>query len=99
MCELLGLSFAAPVSAEFSFREFAGRDHENPDGWGIAWYPDRSAALVKEPVAWRSSKHNEFLGALSSATYIAHVRHKTVGGEPTHADTHPFVRELAGSDY
>ena len=31
--------------------------------------------------------------------YIAHVRHKTTGGGPTHADTHPFARELLGRDY
>ena len=34
-----------------------------------------------------------------SRTYIAHVRHKTMGGEPTHADTHPFAREMGGRDY
>ena len=36
---------------------------------------------------------------LLSRIYLAHVRHKTVGGEPSHADTHPFARELGGRDY
>src|SRR4051794_36679571 len=102
MCELMGLSVEKPISANFSFREFAGGDHENPDGWGLAWYPDQSAAVIKEPIPWRSSQHSEFLEtyrALLSQTYIGHVRHKTVGGEPTHADTHPFLREFAGRDY
>jgi len=102
MCELMGLNFARPLSAAFSLRAFGDRDQENPDGWGLAWYPDRSAAVVKEPVSWRSSKHISFLESyqgLSSSIYLAHVRHKTVGSIPTHADTHPFVRELDGRNY
>lgn len=102
MCELMGLCFAEPVSADFSIREFARRDHENADGWGLAWYPDRAAAVVKEPVRWQDSTYTGFLETyhgLRSSVYLAHVRHKTVGGPPTHADTHPFVRELGGRDY
>jgi predicted glutamine amidotransferase len=102
MCELMGLSLQRAISASFSVREFGGRDEENADGWGLAWYPDRSAALVKEPVPWRASAHTKFLAAypgLQSAIYVAHVRHKTVGGQATHADTHPFLRELGGRDY
>ena len=34
-----------------------------------------------------------------AGSYLAHVRHKTIGGEPNHADTHPFARELGGRDY
>jgi predicted glutamine amidotransferase len=102
MCELMGLSLDRPASAHFSIREFGSRDSQNVDGWGLAWYPDHSAAIVKEPVSWRASEHTGFLEkyhALRSCLYIAHVRHKTVGGKPTHADTHPFVRELAGREY
>ena len=102
MCELLGLCFARPISADFSIRRFADRDEQNADGWGLAWYPDRSVALIKEPVSWRESKHTGFLESyqrLLSSIYIAHVRHKTVGGPPTHADTHPFTRELTGREY
>ena len=104
MCELLALSFAGPVSADFSLREFAARGELNPDGWGMAWYPDggRSAALVKEPVRWNVSPTAGFLASnatLSSRIHLAHVRHKTVGDVPNHADTHPFTRELGGRDY
>jgi glutamine amidotransferase len=102
MCELLAMSFKEPISAEFSLREFGPRSEENPDGWGLAWYPDRSVALVKEPLQWTSSRRARFFesdAGLSSRIYLAHVRHKTMGGTPTHADTHPFVRELAGRDY
>ena len=102
MCELMGLSFARPISADFSLREFARRGDENADGWGLGWYPDRSLALVKEPVRWQASSYTGFLESyhgLLSPLYIAHVRHRTVGGEPTHADTQPFRRELGGVEY
>jgi predicted glutamine amidotransferase len=102
MCELMGLSFARPISADFSIHEFALRSAENADGWGLAWYPDRSAALIKEPLAWSASKFTRFLETyegLVSRTYIAHVRHRTTGGTPTRADTHPFLREWAGRDW
>jgi predicted glutamine amidotransferase len=102
MCELMGISSSRPVSAAISISEFAGRDENNADGWGLGWYPDRSAAVIKEPISWRSSKHTHFLQSypeIVSSLYIAHVRHKTVGGHSTHADTHPFVRESGGRDY
>jgi glutamine amidotransferase len=102
MCELMGLSFARPISADFSIREFALRSDENADGWGLGWYPDQSLAVVKEPVRWHGSPYTGFLETypnLQARIYIAHVRHKTTGGVATHADTHPFARELAGQDY
>ena len=102
MCELMGLSFAQPISADFSIREFAGRGTENADGWGLAWYPDRAVAVVKEPVRWGQTAYTTFLEnypALRSSLYIAHVRRRTIGAEPTYADTHPFTRELNGREY
>ena len=102
MCELMAMSFDAPVSPDFSIREFAARGEENPDGWGLGWYPDRSLAIVKEPVRWGASRHAGFLathGSIRSAILLAHVRYKTMGGEPSHADTHPFARELGGREY
>lgn len=102
MCELMAMSFESPISADFSLREFAARGEENPDGWGLGWYPDRSLAVIKEPLRWGASRIAGFLEShptLLSRIHIAHVRHKTTGGEPTHADTHPFAREQGGRDY
>jgi glutamine amidotransferase len=101
MCELMGFNFARPTLADFTIREFARRSEENADGWGLAWYPDRSLALIKEAVKWRSSEHTGFLesyAGIRSTVCIAHVRHMTVGRR-THADTHPFARELGGKEY
>jgi glutamine amidotransferase len=102
MCELMGLSFERPISADFSIREFGERGEENADGWGLAWYPDRAVTVVKEPVRWGETLYVNFLEnypGFRSALYIAHIRHRTIGGEPTYADTHPFVRELNGREY
>src|ERR1700693_4785757 len=101
MCELMGYSFAKPIVADFSIREFAHRGKDNADGWGLAWYPDRSLALVKEAVQWKASKHTGFLESYSdlrSSICLAHVRHLTTG-RATHADTHPFARELFGTEF
>jgi len=101
MCELMGYSFAKPIVADFSIREFALRGEENADGWGVAWYPDQSLALIKEAVKWKASTHSGFLesySGISSSVCMAHVRHLTTG-QATHADTHPFAREHLGTDY
>jgi len=102
MCELMGLCFAQPVLADFSMHAFAGGDADNPDGWGVAWYPDRSLSLVKESLTWRRSGFAQFLEkypGLESRIFIAHIRKQTTGGQPTHADTHPFSREFHGQEY
>src|SRR5438034_1519094 len=101
MCELMGMSFAKPVVASVSIQAFSERSKDNADGWGLAWYPDRSLAMIKQPVRW-SIEHTQFLEhypGLLSSTYVAHVRQKTTGHTPTHADTHPFSRELNGREY
>jgi glutamine amidotransferase len=97
----MGMCFAKPVMASVSIQAFSQRSLENADGWGLAWYPDRSLAMVKQPVRW-SVQHTQFLEhypGLLSSIYVAHVRQRTTGSTPTHADTHPFARELNGRDY
>jgi predicted glutamine amidotransferase len=102
MCELMGMCFTKPIAADFTIREFALRSEDNADGWGLSWYPDQSAAVAKEPLRWGETKYTSFLETYSgmrSTVYLAHVRHRTTGGTPTHADTHPFKRELNGRHY
>ena len=102
MCELMALSYTRPSAAGEAVGSFGGCGEENPHGWGLAWYSGRSLAMLKEPVKWHSSLHSAFLQTyvgLRSHLYIAHVRDKSIGGEPTHADTHPFGRELLGREY
>ncbi len=102
MCELLGLCFDHPVLADFSMQAFAGGDKDNPDGWGVGWYPDHSLSLVKEALTWRHSGFAQFIEdypGLESQLFIAHIRKKSTSGINTHADTHPFSREFRGRDY
>jgi len=97
----MAMSFAQPIVAHVSIQAFGVRSQDNADGWGLAWYPDRSLALVKQPVQW-SPTHTQFLEnypGLLSSIYVAHVRQRTVGSNPTRADTHPFSREWNGREY
>jgi glutamine amidotransferase len=101
MCELLGLSFNSPVTPNFSFKGFRNRGDENPHGWGLAFYPDESAQIIKEPIKATRSPLSDFLQdypAVQSKIIIAHVRY-TSGSEKSHRNTHPFYRELNGQDY
>ena len=102
MCELLAMSFDAPATAAFTIREFGPRGEENADGWGLAWYPDTSVAVIKEPVKWGDSPLAGFCETyanLTSRIFIGHVRDATAGLDRRHANTHPFSRELMGRDY
>ncbi|MEM2135618.1 MAG: class II glutamine amidotransferase [Candidatus Jordarchaeaceae archaeon] len=101
MCELLGMSFNLPVRPNISFRGFRHRGETNPDGWGIAFYPDESAQILKEPIKAKSSSLSKFLQdyqELQSKIFVAHVR-KASKGPKSHRNTHPFHRELNGKEY
>ena len=101
MCELLGMSFNLPVRPSISFRGFRYRGESNPHGWGIAFYQDESAQVVKEPVKVGKSSLSKFLQdyqEVKSKIFIAHVRYTSVGSK-SHKNTHPFYRELNGKEY
>jgi glutamine amidotransferase len=102
MCELLGLSFNEPVSPQVSFRAFTRRSQVNPDGWGIAFYPDKAAQVIKEPKKAEESKWAAFIKEdklpIQSKIFIIHVRKTSVGGN-VFKNTHPFHREFNGREY
>ncbi len=101
MCELLGMSFNLPVRPSISFRGFRRRGKDNPDGWGIAFYPDESAQIFKEPKEAQKSLLSEFLKDYQEARakiFVAHVRNASKGRK-SHKNTHPFYRELSGKEY
>lgn len=100
MCELLGVSSSAPVRVTYSLHEFAehgGLLHPNKSGWGIAYHEGKDALLMKEPEPASDSPWVRFIESqpLRSTCVIAHVRYASVG-EPSYANTHPFMRELGG---
>lgn len=98
MCELFAMSSRERSSVNYSLNEFAkhgGLTHRNRSGWGIAYFHDRDAFLVKEPEPAHDSPWVRFVAEqnLESRFIIAHVRLATVG-EPTLENTHPFRRAL-----
>ena len=95
------MSFNRAVNARISFRGFRHRSSGNPHGWGLAYYPDESAQVFKEPISAKRSELAEFVGnykGVKSRIFIAHVRFASRGGL-ARKNTHPFQRELNGRDY
>ena len=100
MCELFAMSSLKSSNVNYSLNEFArhgGSTYSNRSGWGIAYFADRDAFLIKEPEPASDSPWVEFVASqdLQSTCVIAHVRLATVG-EPTLHNTHPFRRALGG---
>ncbi|OUJ18418.1 putative glutamine amidotransferase [Methanonatronarchaeum thermophilum] len=101
MCELLGLCFNQSIRPSLSIRGFGYSDRDNPDGWGIGFYPDRCGQVFKEPIKASSSDLFRFLRdypGVNSKLVLAHVRKKTVA-KPQYMNSHPFRRELDGTMY
>jgi len=95
------MPFNLSVRPSISFRGFRHRGESNPHGWGIAFYPDESAQVIKEPIKVKESHLSKFLQGyqqLKSKIFIGHVRYSTTGSK-TYRNTHPFSRELNGKEY
>lgn len=100
MCELFAMSSRQRASVNYSLDEFArhgGLTRRNASGWGIAYFHDREAFLVKEPEPAHDSPWVRLIAQerLESRFVIAHVRRATVGA-PALQNTHPFRRALGG---
>jgi len=94
MCELLGFNFKKAINPNFSFSYFQQRSTNHKNGWGIAYYPDQSAQIIKEAIA---AEHSEFAKLISKSTIvksniiISHIR-KNSRGDQSFSNTHPFER-------
>lgn len=100
MCELFAMSSNAAASVKYSLEEFSkhgGLTAGNKDGWGISYYDEGEARLIKEAAPAASSPWVQFVADqyLRSDCVIAHVRLAS-RGKPRLENTHPFDRELAG---
>ena len=101
MCELLGMCFNQEVQPSFSLRGFRMRSERNPHGWGLAFYPDKSVQVYKEPVKSRKSLMAEIMegyNLIRSSIIMSHVRY-TSKGSVAQRNTHPFQREWDGREY
>ncbi len=103
MCELLGMSANVPTDICFSFTGLAqrgGRTGPHRDGWGIAFFEGRGCRVFKDQ---RPSVDSEIAKLIErypirSTAVICHIR-KANRGRVCLENTHPFVRELWGSQW
>jgi predicted glutamine amidotransferase len=100
MCRLLGIVANKEVDFHFSLfgnasRNLRTQSEENPDGWGIAVYPEEgSPKIKKEPL--KAAEDLSFDQAAFSAfgrILVGHVRLAS-SGRNRHENTHPF--EIGG---
>jgi predicted glutamine amidotransferase len=101
MCELMGISCNKEVTATFSFNLLTSHSPYNPHGWGLAFYPDESVQIFKEPVRADKSDLAKFISIytkIKSTIFISHIRQKSKGKE-VFKNTHPFSREWNGRSY
>lgn len=105
MCELLGMSAKHATDVNQSLEVFQPRGGDtgpHADGWGIAYFDGRAAALFKECMPAASSRCFATLAERSvrSTQVIAHIRR---ANPPqfgrSWANTHPFERELGGRSW
>ena len=94
MCRLFGFRSAVPSGAHQSLvraeNALSLQSTRHPDGWGIGWFVDDDAYVVKSQTSAHTCER--FLRAserLTSHTFVVHVRRATVG-TIDHLNAHPF---------
>jgi glutamine amidotransferase len=100
MCELFAMSSRVPATVSLSLEEFAkhgGLTNHHKDGWGIAYYDDVDAQIIREPKPAFNSPHLKFVQSrgLVSKIVMSHIRKATLG-ELTLRNTQPFGKVLSG---
>ncbi len=105
MCELFAMSARHPTDVNHSLELFQPRGGEtgpHADGWGVAYFAGRAAALFKECAPAAGSRCFSVLAErrLASTQVIAHIRR---ANPPEFglawANTHPFEREVRGRSW
>lgn len=94
VCRLYGFRSAVPSKAHRSLAEaenaLARQSVQHPDGWGIGWFVDDDAYVVRSAnAAHACERFRKISATLSSHTMIGHVRRATVG-TIDHLNAHPF---------
>jgi predicted glutamine amidotransferase len=101
-CDMMGICFDREVRSDPLFKQFRRISEKRDfDGWGVAFYTDRSVTTFKEAIPAAKSELAQCLidrRLLKSKILIAHLRAASVG-KPSHRNTHPWTRELGGVEY
>ncbi len=94
------MSSRLPATINYSLEEFArhgGGTGPHSDGWGIAYYEERDARVIRDVDAAATSPLVRCVAerGLRSRTVISHIRHATQGAIAVR-NTQPFAREVGG---
>lgn len=97
------MSSRYPTSVGFSLETLArrgGRDGPHRDGWGVAYFEEHDAFLLREPSPAADSRLVHFMerNGPPSTLVLSHIRLATQG-EPALRNTQPFQRELGGRSH
>ncbi|MEZ5496497.1 MAG: class II glutamine amidotransferase [Gammaproteobacteria bacterium] len=103
MCELFALSASSATEVSFSLNEFSkhgGLTNHHRHGWGIAYYQQNAANIIKEAGQASDSPYMEFVKnyRIKSKNIMSHIRYATQG-DVSFRNTQPFSRELAGQQH
>lgn len=100
MCQLLGVSSHAKISAHVSLSGFfqrAGNTDAHSDGWGVALFNDDYLDIRTDTTAAATCSKASYLvkEKPKASTIIGHIR-KATYGKVAPENTHPFTQELWG---
>lgn len=100
MCELFAMSSRGPATVTLSLgilAEHGGKTALHKDGWGIAFYGEEDARILKDTTCASRSKWVKFVEhqELRSTLVISHIRLATDGAIAI-KNTQPFGREMGG---
>jgi glutamine amidotransferase len=103
MCELFALSSSSPTEVSFSLDEFSkhgGLTNHHRHGWGIAYYQQNTARIIKEAHQASDSACLNFVKdySIRSQIIMSDTLYATQG-EVSFRNTQPFSRELAGKQH
>jgi predicted glutamine amidotransferase len=103
LCELLGMSANVPTDIVFSFTglvERGGVTGPHSDGWGITFYDGKGCRSFRDPLPSCKSEVAKLIKnyPIKSKAVISHIRQANRGGVSLE-NTHPFSRELWGSNW
>jgi len=94
LCRMFGFRSAVPSGAHRSLiaaeNALADQSQKHPDGWGIGWFVDEDAYVIKSSnAAHACARFERASHRLTSHTFLVHVRRATVG-VVDHVNAHPF---------
>jgi len=94
VCRLFGFRSAVPSKAHRSLLQAENalglQSHLHPDGWGIGWFVDDEAYIIKSAnAAHACERFRKASAVLESHTFLVHVRRATVGVIDAQ-NAHPF---------